>query len=90
MRPIVPDLRTDDHGEERWRDKLSEIGVRIMKLRRYKGWNRYDLATHLDCSYNLVYLVETGQRAPSFFRFLQLAEVLGVHPGELMDGPRLE
>jgi len=64
--------------------RTKRFGAIIERLRRARGWTVTKLAgrARMDAAY--VRRVEKGKNTPSIDTILELAEVLGVDPGEIV------
>ena len=62
----------------------TRFGSVITRLRTAKGWSRPSLARRADLSETYVRLIEHGQSVPTLTVIVNLAEVLGVTPAELV------
>lgn len=68
-----------------YRTTLSKrLGAAIYRLRRAKGWTRTKLAQRAGISITYVRQLEHGDNVPTLTIVVELAEVLGVTPAELV------
>ena len=61
------------------------LGENIKKYRKAKKLTQRDIATALDCTYEYICHVETGQMSISLKRLFLLADVLEVKMSDLID-----
>lgn len=77
-------------GELPLTDNFSmSLGQRLRAARRQRGWSLGDIESRTDGEFkaSVVGAYERGERAISVQRFVRLAEVYGVGPGELLPEP---
>ena len=67
-----------------------ELGARIVKARKRRGWQQADLAERLGVKRERLGSWERGRNAPRMEDLVLLSEVLGMPFEELGLGPRLE
>ena len=60
------------------------FGAIIKRLRLQRGWTLVKLARRAGMHANYIGIVERGGNIPSLVTILELAEVLGVDPGDLV------
>jgi transcriptional regulator with XRE-family HTH domain len=63
-----------------------EFGERVGGRRHQLGKSQEQLAQESTLHWSYLGQVERGQRNPTLYNILKLAEVLGVHPGNLVHG----
>jgi transcriptional regulator with XRE-family HTH domain len=68
-------------------DPLIRFGVRLIELRKAKGWSQEWLALESGLARSYVGGVERGQRNLSLLNIVRLAETLGVAPADLLKLP---
>ena len=73
----MPRSRTIDPDAQRF-------GAIVRRLRGQRGWTRKKLATRAGLTPQYVGIVEQGGNVPSLTTVLELLEVLGADPGEVM------
>jgi transcriptional regulator with XRE-family HTH domain len=61
-----------------------QIGMKLTKLRKAKGWSRYELAKRARISRVYVTKLETGRSDPTVGMLQRLARALGVPVTELL------
>jgi len=66
-------------------DFLKEIGKKITSLREEKGEKQADVSFHTGLETSEVSKYEQGKINMTFKTFLKFAQVLEVHPKELLD-----
>ncbi|HUV93176.1 MAG TPA: helix-turn-helix transcriptional regulator [Anaerolineales bacterium] len=66
--------------------KSKEIARRIKLVRTWAGYSQRQLAKKIGVHQTTIAQIEVGNNFPSMDTLLKLAEVLGVKPGELIDG----
>ncbi|MCP4782795.1 MAG: helix-turn-helix transcriptional regulator [Fuerstiella sp.] len=59
----------------------------VQHYRRANDWSQNRLATAINRSRSAVATWDSGQSVPDFVTGCQIAEVLGITPGELLHGP---
>ena len=64
--------------------KLYDIGNRIEKLRKAKGWSQNRLSIESGLAVNSVYLYEAQGTIPTLISICSIAEALGVTVGYLI------
>ena len=64
---------------------LQEVGRRVSQARRDRGWTQEALATAIGIEPVTLSRLETGDRALSLTTLSAIAEVIGVHLGDLVD-----
>jgi transcriptional regulator with XRE-family HTH domain len=68
-----------------YQSKLSKrLGAAVFRLRNVKGWTRTKLAQRAGISVTYVRQIEQGDNVPTLTIIVELAEVLGVTPAELV------
>jgi transcriptional regulator with XRE-family HTH domain len=60
------------------------FGAILTRIRRERGWTKQKLATRAGLTPQYVGIVEDGGNIPSLTTFLELLEVLGADPGEVI------
>ncbi len=65
-------------------DILSEVGARIRRLRREKGWSRRELAQRCGLSERFLAQVEAGRGNPSLRSFSEIARAFETSPASLL------
>lgn len=63
-----------------------QVGARVARLRRTKGWKQKELAGRIGCSLQQVSKMERGCYAPRASIVVRLAEALGVTADYLLTG----
>ena len=67
---------------------LRDVGQRVAQARRDRGWTQEQLAEAIEVEPVSLSRLETGHRALSLSTLAQVAEVLGVGLGDLLDVAR--
>ena len=67
---------------------LREVGQRVSRARRDRGWSQEQLAEAIDIQPTTLSRLETGDRAISLSTLGRVAEALGVGLGDLLDVKR--
>jgi transcriptional regulator with XRE-family HTH domain len=62
------------------------LGSQINRARRERGWTQARLAEELGIDARSLQRIESGRTAPSLQRLREIADVLGVSCGALIDG----
>ena len=75
-----------DFTETRATSALQAFGLRIVRLRRRKGWSRVELAGELGVSRDRLAKWERGAHEPPLAMLIVLRRVLGVSLDELVAG----
>lgn len=60
------------------------LGIAIARLRTARGWSRPDLARRAALDDTYIRLVEHGQDVPTLTVLVELAQVLGTTPADLV------
>lgn len=60
------------------------FGELLRELRRERGWSQERLAEAAGCTRPYISYLETGKYGPTLTMLFQLADALGVDPGELV------
>ncbi len=65
------------------------LGQRLRAARRHRGWSLGDVESHTDGEFkaSVVGAYERGERAISVQRFVNLAEIYGTPPSDLLPAP---
>ena len=66
---------------------LKQFGLRLIELRKIKGWSQERLALESGLARSYVGGVERGQRNIAVLNIYKLAETLGVPPSTLLEPP---
>jgi len=66
------------------KEPATDIGSRVKDLRMKLGMSQRDLADKVDLTPSFVSQLENNQISPSLNSFLQICNVLGVHPGDFL------
>lgn len=64
----------------------ADIGKRIRKLRKARGWSQAELARRLKVNKSTVGFYETGERSPSFEVLLRMCDVFLVTTDYILRG----
>ena len=67
--------------------KYKNLGRNIQKYRLEKGLSQEKLSELIDANLKFIGHIERLERKPSFDKFLLIAYVLGVEPGDLLKNP---
>jgi transcriptional regulator with XRE-family HTH domain len=70
------------------RRRAAEFGVRLVQLRKAKGWSRAGLARRLGVSHQRIAHWERGEHLPPLDALLDLWQVLGIPLEELFTGEK--
>jgi XRE family transcriptional regulator, aerobic/anaerobic benzoate catabolism transcriptional regulator len=68
--------------------RMRALGDRVRSARKEKAWSRRELAQHTGISERFLADVELGKANPSLMRLFEIADTLGLTPGELLRDPR--
>jgi DNA-binding XRE family transcriptional regulator len=68
-------------------DPRAIFGLRLIEVRKAKGWSQERLALESGLARSYLGGVERGQRNIALLNIYKLAEALAVTPGSLMDSP---
>ena len=63
-----------------------QLGMRIVYLRKQKGWSQEDLALEANINKNYICDMENGRRNPSLEIIERLAKAFGISISELFKG----
>lgn len=63
-----------------------QLGMRILYLRKQKGWSQEDLALEAGINKNYICDMENGRRNPSLEIIERLAKAFGISISELFKG----
>ncbi|MCQ3035010.1 MAG: helix-turn-helix domain-containing protein, partial [Bacilli bacterium] len=63
-----------------------QLGMRIVYLRKQKGWSQEDLALEAGINKNYICDMENGRRNPSLEIIERLAKAFGISISELFKG----
>jgi len=63
-----------------------QLGMRILYLRKQKGWSQEDLSLEADINKNYICDLENGRRNPSLEIIERLAKAFGISISELFKG----
>lgn len=64
--------------------KTVQIGERIKKLRKARGFTQFDLAEKVGLAESTISLLEAGKRKPSLQAINKLAEIFNVDPAHFI------
>ncbi|MBW8130567.1 MULTISPECIES: helix-turn-helix domain-containing protein [Pseudomonas] len=68
-------------------DPRTVFGLRLIEVRKAKGWSQERLALESGLARSYLGGVERGQRNIALLNIYKLAEALAVSPGSLLDPP---
>jgi len=68
-------------------DPRTVFGLRLIEVRKEKGWSQERLALESGLARSYLGGVERGQRNIALLNIYKLAEALAVTPGSLLDPP---
>lgn len=68
-------------------DPRTVFGLRLIEVRKAKGWSQERLALESGLARSYLGGVERGQRNIALLNIYKLAEALAVTPGSLLDPP---
>lgn len=77
--------QTDPARAAAWASHRQKVGNRIRELRRLRGLTQESLALESGVTRNVLIQVEHGRRGLLFERLFDIAEVLDVPPGDLIN-----
>ncbi|MDV8075906.1 helix-turn-helix transcriptional regulator [Rhodococcus sp. IEGM 1370] len=77
--------QTDPARARRWDEYRGQVGARIRQLRIEQGLTQEALALESGVTRNVLIHVEHGRRGLLYERLFDIAEVLGVPAGSLLD-----
>lgn len=80
--------QTDPERSAAWSSYRELVGQNIRELRLARGLTQESLALESGVTRNVLIQVEHGRRGLLFERLFDIADVLGVKPGDLLGGPR--
>lgn len=63
------------------------IGENVKLIRLAAGYTQEGLARELDVSLSVISRLETGRTMVSIERMLEIAQILGVRPGDILNEP---
>ena len=63
------------------------IGENVKLIRLAAGYTQEGLARELDVSLSVISRLETGRTMVSIERMLEIAQILGVTPGDILNEP---
>lgn len=67
---------------------MENVGIKISKMRKAKGWTQMELADQLFVSFQAVSNWERGETMPDISKLMALSELLGVSIDELLNHDR--
>ncbi|WP_209923841.1 helix-turn-helix domain-containing protein [Mycolicibacterium lutetiense] len=79
--------QTDPERAALWAQRRHAVGLRIRSLRIERGLTQEALALESGVTRNVLIHVEHGKRGLLFERLYDIAEVLGVPAGDLLEDP---
>ncbi|SMB28916.1 Transcriptional regulator, XRE family [Sterolibacterium denitrificans] len=71
-------------------DPRTRFGLRLIEVRKTKGWSQERLALESGLARSYLGGVERGQRNIALLNIFKLAEALGVAPSVLLEAPGVE
>jgi len=84
--PTRPSQNDPDRVSD-WQRRRQQVGSRIRALRLDRSLTQEALALKSGVTRNVLIDVEQGKRGLLYERLYDIAEVLEVPPGQLLDGP---
>ncbi|MCL5024800.1 MAG: helix-turn-helix domain-containing protein [Nitrospirae bacterium] len=72
------------------REPPIDLGSKLKELRARSGMSQKDLAEKVDLTPSFLSQLENNQISPSLSSFMQICNVLGVNPGELLGSRKLD
>lgn len=78
-----------DIGTKSRKERLAQLGPRVLELRNERGWNQKELAGRAGIHPTRLSRIERGVARPSLDELMGLADALGVRLDDLLgrDGP---
>lgn len=71
-------------------DPRTAFGLRLIEIRKAKGWSQERLALESGLARSYLGGVERGQRNIALLNIYRLAEALAITPGSLLDPPAVK
>jgi transcriptional regulator with XRE-family HTH domain len=68
---------------------MSNIGTKIKKYRKQKGFTQVKLAELLEVDHSFISKIESGKKIPSLFQLEKLARILSLPPSVLLEDSTL-
>ena len=90
MKRVEPADPVEPEGDDESEELLWELGRRILRLRRARGWSRDELARRIRVSRERLGHWERGTHTPPLKEMVALGRELGVSMDELMTGESRE
>ena len=67
-------------------DIRTQVGLNVQQIRRARGWSQEELAFQSGLHRTYISGIERGTRNPTVTVLKELADALGVPPGDLLNG----
>ncbi|HYH37996.1 MAG TPA: helix-turn-helix transcriptional regulator [Azospirillum sp.] len=67
-------------------DIRTQVGLNVQRIRRSRGWSQEELAFQSGLHRTYISGIERGARNPTVTVLKELADALGVAPGDLING----
>ncbi|HEY0836754.1 MAG TPA: helix-turn-helix transcriptional regulator [Azospirillum sp.] len=67
-------------------DIRTQVGLNVQRIRRARGWSQEELAFQSGLHRTYISGIERGARNPTVTVLKELADALGVPPGDLLNG----